>query len=112
MNHNPHNFKVGDKVMLDEQHKVLITGFTPQQLFAQITDDFQQLNGEPWEVMTNRLTPISDLGLTDQKEAKEVTWDEVRDEFMDNISHATDPEDYFREFIEYVKSQGYKITKN
>jgi len=85
MNHNPHNFKVGDRAMLDDQHRVLITGFTPQQLFAQITDDFQQLNGEPWEVMTDRLTPDK---MTEPKAERTFTLLEVQNLVEDAMEYA------------------------
>lgn len=59
MNHNPHNLKVGDTVILDEDvdggFQVVITTFSPNYLFAIVRWIY---DGEYWQVMTNRLTPI------------------------------------------------------
>lgn len=57
MNHNPYNFQVGDKVILDEEYsgiEVKIIYFTPLYMYCII----ENIEGERWQTMTNRLTPI------------------------------------------------------
>jgi hypothetical protein len=61
MNHNPYNFKVGDKVILDKDYQCgggefYIHSFTPNEMFATIS--FENDITQAWQVMTNRLTPI------------------------------------------------------
>lgn len=64
MDHNKHNLKVGDTVILDKDfsngRKVRITGFTPKQLFATVytIDDPKQT---VFEVMTYRLSPVENI---------------------------------------------------
>lgn len=65
MNHNKHNLKVGDVVILDKgartESEVEIQRFTPNQVYAMITPIQAQDSTIQWEVMTNRLSPITTL---------------------------------------------------
>ena len=67
MNHNPHNLKVGDTVILDEEYnnasEVEIISFTPDELTAFI---LSPEDGDRWVVMTSRLTPITNSKSTNQ----------------------------------------------
>jgi hypothetical protein len=58
INWNKYNFDVGDIVWLDEKYnnkiQVEIIWFTTNKLFCRV----QVKENEPWDVMTNRLTPI------------------------------------------------------
>ena len=64
MNHNPHKFKAGDHAILDKDYRnageVIIDFLSPNEMYAHIysADEKEMINGA-WDVMTNRLTPIS-----------------------------------------------------
>lgn len=68
MNHNKYNLKVGDLVNLDidfqNTSQVYIKSFTPNKIFATIYVE----QDDTWMVMTNRLTPITQLPVYDEKE--------------------------------------------
>lgn len=51
-NHNPHNLKVGQIVILDRRHEVTIVSFTPLYMFAKVKDKTGK-----WNTMTLRLSP-------------------------------------------------------
>lgn len=55
MNHNKHNLKRGQKVILDNKYPVKIHSFTPNEMFAKVYNNI----GYSWEVMTNRLKPLT-----------------------------------------------------
>ena len=57
MNHNPHNFKIGDIVMLDNNHRnryeVKIVYMALNNLICTV-----EYKNNKWDIMTYRLTPI------------------------------------------------------
>jgi len=57
MNWNKYNIQKGDRVILDKgfanSSEVTVIDFTPNYLFATVASD-----GQNWDTMTNRLTPI------------------------------------------------------
>lgn len=58
MNHNKHNLKFGQTVILDKgtatECEVIIVDFTPNEVFATVR---WYGNTDTWEVMTARLSP-------------------------------------------------------
>jgi len=58
LNHNKHNLQREQRVILDEGYanssEVTIKDFTPNKMFATVKAD----DGNEWQVMTNRLTPL------------------------------------------------------
>lgn len=59
MNHNPHDLKRGDEVIMDERHLVKINNFTPLFLIATVeeVDKISECSDNSFQVMTYRLTP-------------------------------------------------------
>jgi len=65
MNHNPHNLKPGQTVILDAKYanssEVVIHSMTPYKLYSQVyaAEDSGRKFSEVkmWDVMTKRLTP-------------------------------------------------------
>ena len=61
MNHNKHNFKVGDVVIRDKgtasENKVLIISLTINGMFAEVMH-WADYHAKPYSTMTNRLSPI------------------------------------------------------
>lgn len=66
MNHNPHNFQIGETVILDEKYNnscdVIIKALTPNQLYANVYQA-EEHDHQSFTVMTNRLTPKSKIGI-------------------------------------------------
>jgi predicted acyltransferase (DUF342 family) len=66
MNHNPHNLKVGDTVIIDDGYvnggEVTIKGFTETEMFALV-----ECEDSVWQTMTNRLTPKLNQLKTEEK---------------------------------------------
>ena len=62
MNHNKHNLMVGQVVILDANYQnkaeVGIHAFTPNEMYATVYAK-NEIGGDMWQVMTNRLTPKS-----------------------------------------------------
>lgn len=64
-NHNKHDLKVGQNVILDKTFNnssmVRILEFTPLFVYAMVQsiDENNELIGKAWQTMTNRLTPIT-----------------------------------------------------
>lgn len=65
MKHNPHNFKEGDTVILDEKYNnkslvkilhITTTGLMSCVAPAELEPPYEK--GDYWDVMTNRLSPI------------------------------------------------------
>lgn len=58
-NHNKYNLKEGERVTLDAEYantsEVTIISFTPLKMYALVKSD----EGNEWETMTNRLTPLN-----------------------------------------------------
>lgn len=67
LNFNEHNFKVGDRAVIDEGRpnscEVVIEAITPSQMFADIKAD----DGYEWVAMMNRLTPIKNTCIVQKK---------------------------------------------
>lgn len=61
INHNKHNLKQGDMVILDKDFRnksyVKILSFTPNQMYALVNGEFD-LPEKGWQVMTARLSPL------------------------------------------------------
>lgn len=61
MNHNPHNFKEGQHVILDKgfanSSEVVISKFTPNEMFATVYSS-KETGANSWQTMTTRLSPI------------------------------------------------------
>jgi hypothetical protein len=57
MNLNPLNLQIGETVLADGKHEVVIQHFTPQFLFATIFD-LHDSSKRTWTILTSRLTRI------------------------------------------------------
>jgi hypothetical protein len=63
MNNNPNNVKEGQKVLLDKEfankNEVTIYKLTPNEMFATIYSGLDTGDMDMWQVMTSRLSPIT-----------------------------------------------------
>lgn len=57
MNHNPLNLSVGQLVLADGEHEVVISHFSPLGLFACVYE-VGNPNGWNWTLLTSRLSII------------------------------------------------------
>lgn len=63
INHNPNNVQVGQYAMLDnnENNIVWVCNMTPNKLISGVSRHYSQRFTKTWDVMTDRLKPISAL---------------------------------------------------